>query len=271
MRSFRSAFRFSGQALSEAIITLPVLVFFILGGVTLYNLMSSDVDANKAARVAVWHGFLYKEGAGGMTRQDIDRKIEENLSRTILDTDRKDFLSGDPLRSKPLVAAIKPGDKQLALRDYDLGSASGGYTSAAEEIGKMVGLDKSNISGVEISIPVRNDSMLFALTKPRNHIEYDVEYQTPPLDPVSLKYQYHVKGKAALLTDGMTPMNEKTFNKNVSDLSADGAPLAAFQPLAAPLSVPLQELRAATGEGGRSTVSEEQSIVLPSQIAETKF
>lgn len=260
--------RVSGQAMSEALVSLPVLVFVILAAVSLYNLMSADIDVAKSARLAAEHGILYQEGEGGLSRQAINQRIEKNLSQTLLDTDRRDFTGKSTGTSKPLVAAIKPGDGQLALKPVDLGSSTGAYASAANDVAKMVGLDNTNLSGVTVSIPVKSNSELLAVIRPTSMLGYTATNGSAPVDPVSEKQRFYLKGSAALLTNGLTPSNEETFKSNIEKLSADGAPLATFQPLAKPLSVPLQEMRNAIGDEGHSTVADGQTGVLPSQLGQ---
>lgn len=260
--------RVAGQAMSEALVSLPVLVFVILAAVSLYNLMSADIDVAKSARLAAEHGILYQEGQGGLTRQAINQRIEKNLSQTLLDTNRRDFTGKATGTSKPLVAAITPGDGQLALKPVDLGSSTGAYASAANDVAAMVGLNDTNLSGVSVSIPVKSSSELLAVIRPTSMLGYTATSGSAPIDPVADKQRFYLKASAALLTNGNTPSNEETFTKNVQTLAKDGGTLAAFQPLAKPLSVPLQELRNATGTEGLSTVAEGQTGVLPSQLGQ---
>jgi hypothetical protein len=263
-----SGFRMSGQAMSEALVSLPVLVFVILAAVSLYNLMSADIDVSKSARLAAEHGILYQEGAGGLNRQAINQRIERNLSQTLLDTDRRDFTGGSRGTSTPLVSAIRPGGNQLAIKPVDLGSSTGAYASAATDVAKMVGLDNTNLSGVTISIPVKSNSELLSVIRPTSMLGYTATNRSAPVDPIAERQRYYLKGSAALLTNGLTPTNEETFKSNVASLAADGGTLALFQPLATPLAVPLQEMRNGTGDEGRSTVADGQSNVLPSQLGQ---
>jgi hypothetical protein len=258
-----------GQAVSEALIALPALVFFIMASVSLYGLMAGDVDASKSARLAAEHGILYQEGSG-MTRQGINSKIEENLSETILARDRLDWTGRAADRAKPLIAAVKPGDGQLAIKTSDLGSSTGAYQSASAAVASRAGLDNTNLSGIAISIPVNSDSRLMGLVKPVSYYGQDVERVGAPTDPVSGKTRYYVQGKAAMLTNGYTPANEQEFRDGIRSLSADGNAMKFFQGLAPALAGPLNEVENAIGDANRITVASDQSTVLPSQLAQFK-
>lgn len=256
MRRITIGYQCKGQALAETMIAGAVLGSVLLASVTLYQIMQADITANKAARLATWHGVLYQ----GLTTDEMEDKYAENIEETLMHRSVRDVMDNN---AENLV-----GDAQNIRYAYSDVSPTFSYPSNRSTfIANRAGLNNNTVSGVSLSIPLNNDAEIFKLVDARSYAVSDTVDQPIPYDAIADEYRFHVKAKAALLSNGFVPMNEEGFTDAISRISADGNPMTYFQIWRAPLDFfGFDEIDPAMGEAGLSTVAQDQSRVLPPEL-----
>lgn len=246
-----------GQAIAEALISFAMLSSVLLASASLYQIMQADITANKAARVAAWHGTLYQ----GLTPAQIDQKYRANIGETLMNrtiNDANDF-SGDPLVG---------GQADLAFSQSNTSPTYIYPSNRSSGLASTAGLNQNQISSVSISIPLKAEAEIFKVTEPISYVLNDLDDEPLPFDAIAQTYQFHVKGKGTLLSNGFVPLNEEGFHQAISNIAADGQPMTYFEVWRTPMrtALGLRELDEAIGPNGLSTVATDQSRVLPSQL-----
>ncbi len=244
-----------GQAMIEALVSISALGVIFLASATLYQIMQADLDANKAARVAAWHGVLYQ----GDTEEDFNAAVRDNLRDTGLVDEVRDLINHG---TESLVGSVD--DVEFLHENVD---PTYTYPSnRSSYIANRAGLNENRVADVSVSIPLKN-AEIFETFTPTGITSYSTTASAAPYDPVAGSYRFHVKARAALLSNGFVPMSETEFTESISNIAADGSPMALFEPLSGGLNLlGFDEIDAARGDDGLSTVATEQSRVLPPQM-----
>lgn len=244
-----------GQAIAEALVSISALGVILLASATLYQIMQADVDATKAARVAAWHGVLYQ----GDTEENFEGLVRENLRATGLVEDVPDLMNNG---AESLVGPVDEVEFSHQTVDPTYTYPS----NRSSLIANRAGLNQNRVSGISVSIPLKS-AEIFDIYSPTSLSSHTTTPTSLPYDAIDGSYRHHVKAKAALLSNGFVPMSENEFTDSISRISADGAPATYFEPLRGGLSLlGFDEVDAAMGDDGLSTVAEEQSRVLPAQL-----
>ncbi len=245
-----------GQAIAEALVSIAMLGMILLASATLYQIMQADINANKAARVAAWHGVLYQ----GETQEQFEDRVRDNIDDTLLARPVRDVINNG--------AADLVGPAEEIAFEHETVNPTYTYPSNRSSfIANQAGLNENRVSGISISIPLSNDAEIFKLINPTGITSYTTTDSPIPYDPIDDSYRFHVKAGAALLSNGFVPLNEAAFSDAISRISSDGNPMTFFEVWRNGLNLMgFDEIDAAMGEEGLSTVSDEQSRVLPTQL-----
>lgn len=245
----------SGQAIVEALVSISALGIILLASASLYQIMQADLDANKAARVAAWHGVLYQ----GDTEDDFNSIVRENLEDTGLVDEVRDLINNGT------DSMVGPVD-EVSFRHENVDPTYTYPSNRSSYIANRAGLNQNRVADVSVSIPLK-DAEIFEIYTPTSVASYETAAVSAPYDPIDDSYRFHVKARAALLSNGFVPMGETEFTESIAHISADGAPMSVFEPLRGGLNVlGFDEIDAAMGDDGLSTVATEQSRVLPPQL-----
>lgn len=265
-----------GQALSETLIALPVLVSILLLGATLYQMLDADLVASKAARLATWSSTLaVQQSEAEITQRVWDTLYIKDKSTNEIDNAR-DF-GADNGGSKTLTTLLTEADiglKQLpAVRPFPANQIT---NSSASRLGTMAGIDNVGITPLQISIPLDSNSSVFKyfhsgtymLRSRRGGGKDDLSVKMDvPLDEVTEEPRFNVRGQGAILASAFTPMGESTFSQNVESIAADVDSLGAMQILRGTLfGLGLQETNQLLTDEGLTTTSELQSRILPPEL-----
>lgn len=247
--------RARGQAIAELVIAGAMLGSLLLASATLYQIMQADLTANKAARLASWQGVLYQ----GLTAPEYQDTFETNMSQTLMQRDLRDLINYED-------EALLGSTSDIAYL-YESVSPTYAYPSnRSSYIANMAGLNDNTVSGISVSIPLASNAEIFKLPG-RDLFTHGEVDQMPAYDPIAGEYRYHVKAKAALLSNGFVPMNETGFTSAISRISADGNPMTFFEVWRSALDFfGFDEIDQATGDAGLSTVATNQSRVLPAEL-----
>lgn len=251
----RTKIKNGGQAIAEALVSISALGIILLASASLYQIMQADIDATKSARVAAWHGVLYQ----GDTEESYEELVRDNLRTTGLVEEVRDIMNHG---AESMVGSVR--DVQFTHNPVDPTYVYPSNRSSL--IANRAGLNNNRISGISVSIPLKN-AEIFDVFNPTGITSYTTTATALPFDAIDGSYRRHVKAKAALLSNGFVPLSENEFTDSISRISADGAPATYFEPLRGGLSLlGFEEVDAAMGEEGLSTVAQEQSRVLPAQL-----
>lgn len=264
-----------GQALSETLIALPVLVSILLLGATLYQLLDADLMASKAARLAVWSSTLTVQQSDAEITQRVWDTVYNDKSTNQIDN-AIDF-GADNEGSETLTTLVMVEDiglKQLpAVRPFPANQIT---NSSASRLGSMAGIDNVGITPLQISIPLDSNSSVFKLFGSANYMlrsrraggNTDLSTRMDvPLDEVTGTPRFNVRGQGAILASAFTPMGESTFSQNVESIAADVDSLRVMQPLRGALSgLGLDETDQLLTDEGLTTTSELQSRILPPEL-----
>jgi hypothetical protein len=244
-----------GQAMIEAMVSISALGIILLASATLYQIMQADLDASKSARVAAWHGVLYQ----GETEEAYNNLVRANLRDTGLVDEVRDLINNG---ADSLVGSVD--DVEFMHENVD---PTYTYPSnRSSYVANRAGLNENRVADVSVSIPLK-DAEIFETFTPTSVASYETSPGSVPYDPVAGSYRFHVKARAALLSNGFVPMSEAEFTESISNIAADGSPMALFEPLSGGLNLlGFDEIDAARGDDGLSTVATEQSRVLPPQM-----
>lgn len=245
-----------GQAITETLVSIGALCSLLLASGALYSILQADVTATKAARVAAWHGVLYQ----GETQEEFDNRVRDNLASTLMSRDIRDVMDNN---AENLVG----GTSDIAFRHDEVSPTYTYPSNRSSYIANQAGLNQNRVSGVSVSIPFADNAEIFKQVNPTSYFAYETTDQPLPYDPVEGGYRYHVKATAALLSNGFVPLSEANFTNAISNISADGTPMTYFEVWRGGLDFfGFDEIDPAMGPDGLSTVAEDQSRVLPTQL-----
>jgi hypothetical protein len=245
----------TGQAIAESLVSISALGVILFASATLYQIMQADLDANKSARVAAWHGVLYQ----GETEENFNAIVRDNLEDTGLVHDVRDLINSG---TDSMVGSVD----EVAFRHENIDPTYTYPSNRSSFIASRAGLNQNRVAEVSVSIPLK-DAEIFESYTPTSVTSYETSPVSAPYDAIDDSYRFHVKARAALLSNGFVPMGESEFTESIAQISADGAPMSVFEPLRGGLNVlGFDEIDAAMGDNGLSTVATEQSRVLPPQL-----
>lgn len=261
-----------GQATAEMLLTVGLVGMLILAAASLFQLFNADLKANKAARLAAWHGTLYQ----GMSEEQLAEKIRNNVGRTVLDrASTQTELLG---RSSGERAAIVGESSDI---EFTFGDEDPTYvypTNRSTTIATRAGLNDNRIGTVSVSLPL-NDLLVTKIASDTGRRGFcppstghdscssELTDVSAGYDPVAGVNRANLRAQAALLGNSFIPENEEAFKNAIAGISADGTPMTVFEALRAPLSwLGFDEVDASTGPNGLSTVADEQSRILPQEL-----
>lgn len=263
-----------GQAIAETVVTVSVIGMILFASVSLYQLLNADLNANKAARLAVWHGVLYQ----GLNDQEMEEKYRSNINGTLL---------SDADDQRELIGRTSTGRERIyGSSDIEFETLASSPTYAfpsnrSSFIGNLAGLNQNSISTIKLSIPlgdllVTKNTDSAARDRSSAFCPIDEGYDScsgrlvevaPPYDPIADSYRLNLRGQAALLSNGFVPSNEAAFGDAIGNVASDGWAMTYFEVFRGPLAfLGFEEADLVVDEEGLSTVAEDQSRVLPTQL-----
>ncbi len=263
-----------GQAVSEFLVTMAVLVPLLLMAASFANLMNLSTETVEAGRFAAWERTFYKaDGVGNLTSLEVQEQVQNNVRDIYLAKNYTDFGPGKALNTSALpsiVDRVVNGGQPVSLStppavdiaDTELVSKD---TRLAQ--GLQFGSPKA-MQSPQISIAMNSDYSLLKSVSFNNYRE--ATYQDPaglPADDAAGRDQFHLAGHSALIADGWMPSTNQELKNVTSAVTFDGRALGTYEAVNQGLNfLRFQEAGLALGADGLSTVAESAPDILPSDL-----
>lgn len=281
-----------GQAYSEFIVALAILVPLLMFLPTMANLLSAQTEAHKAARYVAWERTAYP-----INQQKSDAELAVEVeSRFLIDPESgfgdakvgfkrpwRDFGSPD------LEGKVVDVDRQdVVVASGTPESATAGFRNASASLAGRGGQNNANHAiqldtkqKTSLSIPISSDSSLLQAT--RISSVWFTE-RTPGADPeppedviADGKHRFFVASSSSIVSDSWVSVSEEMFFDRVSSLNANtkaGLDVSTWIPARALSLVGFEEIdqRLYRGEtpsrDAFEMVDDEQSVNLPQRLQE---
>lgn len=222
-----------GQAYSEFIVALAILVPLMMFLPTIANLLSAQTEAHKAARYVAWERTAYPVSA---QKSDADLATEVE-TRFLVDPESgfgdqkspfrrpwRDFGSAD-LDGK----VIDFNGSGVAVVSEDPDSATAGLVNASARMAGVGGQNNADHAiqldtkqKTRLSIPISSDNSLFQTTRITSvwFAERTPALDTPPPeDEIAGQSRFFVASSTSIVSDSWVSVNEGMFFDRVSGLT----------------------------------------------------
>ncbi|MCG8669824.1 MAG: hypothetical protein MI867_10465 [Pseudomonadales bacterium] len=259
----------SGQALSEFMVSLAVIIPLFLLIPVVANYLDVQTATHEASRYVAWERTVYDDLSqvpDGIENSVQERFIERESSgfsdATQVDQHErwKDYGSVGHATIVDTGAGVAVRSERIAMNIND--------PVANSSIDAIQAMDPNALGMTSVSIPLSSDgSLLGTFSAGPSFLTAERSSRSAPMDEVAGSSRFHTKASAVLLADGgVLPRNEEEYTSITNEIvSTDGGRLEAWQ-------TPLRILNFITLgffdeleilDSDRNAVSDEQSLILP--------